>query len=73
MPQSISHKDTGSATVISLPYPKGEGGDWLIKVDTDVRAWALGIPGVNFCPSIRFWEVNFAWALGFWQFLTKNV
>ena len=36
-------------------------------------AWALGISGINFCPGIRFWEVNFAWALGFGHFLTKNV
>ena len=50
------------------------GGDSLIKLGTDVRARALGIfRGVNFCPGIRFWEVNFARALGFWQFLTKNV
>ena len=52
---------------------KSEGGDSLINIGTDVRAWALGISGVNFWPGIRFWEVNFAWALGFWQFLTKNV
>ena len=51
----------------------GEGGGFLIKVGTDVQAWALGISGVNFCLGIRFWEVNFAWALDFWQFLTKNV
>ena len=51
---------------------RGEG-DCLIKVGTDVRAWALGILGVNFCPGSRFWEVNFARELGFWQFLTKNV
>ena len=51
----------------------GGGGDSLIKVGTDVWAWALGILGVNFCLGIRFWEVNFAQALGFWQFLTKNV
>ena len=38
-----------------------------------MRARALGISGVNFCPGIRFCEVNFAQALGFWQFLTKNV
>ena len=50
-----------------------EGGDSLIKVGTDVRTRALGILGVNFCPGSRFWEVNFAQALGFWQFLTKNV
>ena len=47
------------------------GGDSLIKVGTDVRARALGILGVNVCPGSRFWEVNFARALGFWQFLTK--
>ena len=35
----------------------------------NVRARALGISGVNFCPGIRFWEVNFARALGFLQFL----
>ena len=50
-----------------------EGGDYLIKVGTDVQAQALGILGVSFCPGVRFWEINFAWALGFWQFLTKNV
>ena len=44
-----------------------------MKVSTDVRARALGILGVNFCPGIRFCEVNFAQALGFWQYLTKNV
>ena len=49
------------------------GGHSLIKVGIDVRALALGVSGVNFCPGIRFWEVNFARALGFWQFLTKNV
>ena len=49
-----------------------EGGDSLIKVGTDVRAWTLGFSGVNFCPGIRFWEVSFAWVLGFWQFLTKK-
>ena len=38
---------------------EGEGGDSLIKVGTDVRARALGISGVNFCPGIRFWEENF--------------
>ena len=51
---------------------EGEG-DSLIKVGTDVPARALGIFRVNFCLGIRFWEVNFARALGFWQFLTKNV
>ena len=43
-------------------------GDSLIKVGTNVRARALGISGVNFCPGIRFWKVNSARALGFWQF-----
>ena len=38
-----------------------------------MRAQALGISGVNFCPDIRFCEVNFAQALGFWQFFAKNV
>ena len=47
------------------------GGDSL-KVDTDVRARALSILGISFCPGSRFWEVNFARALGFWQFLTKK-
>ena len=41
----------------------GGGGHFLIKVRTDVRVRALGILGVNFYPGIRFWEVNFAWAL----------
>ena len=31
----------------------GGGGDSLIKVGTDVRAWTLGISGVNFCTGIR--------------------
>ena len=47
-------------------------GDSLIKVGTDVWAQKLGISGVNFCQAIRFWEVNFAWGLGLWQFLTKK-
>ena len=53
----------------------GRGGEStsLIKVGVDVWAWTLGISGVNFCLGVRFWEVNFARALGFWQFLTKNV
>ena len=41
-----------------------------------MRARAFGISGVNFCPGIRFWEVNFAGALAFLQFLPfdkKNV
>ena len=29
------------------------GGDSLMKVGTDVRAWALSILGVNFCAGIR--------------------
>ena len=36
-----------------------------------MQAQASGILGVNFCTGIRFWEVNFARALGFRQFLTK--
>ena len=41
------------------PHYYSEGGrrgagDSLIKVGTDVRARALGILGVNFCPGIRF-------------------
>ena len=52
---------------------RGGGGNSLIKVGTDMWARALGILGINFCPGSRFWEVNFARALGFWQFLTKNV
>ena len=44
------------------------GGDSLIKVGTNVRTGALGISGVNFCQGIRFWEVNFARALGFYNF-----
>ena len=32
----------------------GGGSDSLRKVGTDVRARALGISGVNFCPGIRF-------------------
>ena len=51
----------------------GEGrGDSLRKVGTDVRARVLGIAGVNFCPGIKFCELNFALALGVWQLL-KNV
>ena len=33
---------------------KKGGGDCLRKVGTHVRAQALGILGVNFCPGIRF-------------------
>ena len=53
----------------------GGGGDSLRKVGTHVWAWAwaLGILGVNFCPGIRFWGVNFVRELGFWQFLTKKM
>ena len=51
---------------------RGGGGDSLIKAGTDVRARASSILGVNFCPGIRFWELNFARALGFWQFWTKK-
>ena len=50
----------------------GGGGDSLRKVGTDVRARALGISGVNFCPGIKFCELNFARALGVWQLLTKK-
>ena len=32
----------------------------------------LGISGVNFCLCIRFCELNFVQALGFWQLLTKK-
>ena len=57
----------------SSVFEGGEGVDSLIKVGTrDVRARALSISGVNFCPGIRFWEVKFARPLGFWQFLTKK-
>ena len=57
------------------PFEMSRGGevDSLIKVGTDVRDRALGISLVNFCPGIRFCEVNFAQTLGFWLFLTKNV
>ena len=30
-------------------------------------AQALGFSGLNFCLSIRFWEVNFAWVLTFFD------
>ena len=43
------------------------GEDSLLKVGTDVRARALGISWVHFCPGIRLWEINFSRALGFWQ------
>ena len=46
-----------------MKLKRGGGGDSLIKVGSDVRARALGILGINFCPGIRFWEVNFARAL----------
>ena len=52
---------------------KGEEVNSLIKIGTDVRARALGFSGVNFCPGIRFWEVNFARALGFCNFSQKCV
>ena len=52
----------------------GEGGDSLIRIGMDVwaralgtcisDARALGISGVNLCPGIRSWEVNFAQAFG---------
>ena len=38
----------------------GEGGNSLIMVCTYVLAWAIGFSGINFCPGIRFLEVNFA-------------
>ena len=56
---------------LSFDEPRG-GGDSLIRVGTDVRAQALGMLGVNFCLGIRFWDVNFARTLGYWQFLTKK-
>ena len=55
------------------PLKWAEGSDSLIKVSAEVRAQALGILGVNFCPGIMFCGVNFAQALSLWQFLTKNV
>ena len=63
----------GYHAYIRAPWCKweNEGGLLPKKVGTDVRARAFGILGVNFCPGSRFWEVNFAKALGFWQFLTK--
>ena len=48
-----------------LIYGNLRGGDSLIKVGTDVRAQTLGISGVNFCPCIRFCELNFVQALVF--------
>ena len=36
-----------------------------------MQTLALGISGVNFCPGIRFWELNFARALGFWAIFDK--
>ena len=42
----------------------GGGGDSLIRAGTDVWAQTFGISGVNLCPGIRSWEVNFAQALG---------
>ena len=55
------NKDKKRPNCFLLSIERG-GGDYLIKVGTDVRARALGISGVNFCPDIRFWEANFAWA-----------
>ena len=51
------------------------GGDFLIKVGTDVRAWALGISGVNFCPGIRFDKrvKNVAYLLKIFNFGTLKV
>ena len=56
----------------SCRFNEGGGGGTLIKVGTDVRARALGISGVNFCPGITFCELNFARALGVWQLFTKK-
>ena len=50
------------------PLKWAEESDSLIKVGTDVQAQALGISGVNFCPGIRFCELNFVKALGFGNF-----
>ena len=51
----------------------GGGGDCLRKVGTHVRAQALGILGVKFCPGIRFWGVNFARELGFLAIFDKKI
>ena len=40
--------------------------DSLIKLSMDVQVQALSFSEVNFCPGIKFWEVKFAQALGFW-------
>ena len=52
--QSDSSTNTDDHFTDFQTTPNGGGGDSLIKVGTDVRARALGISGVNFCPSIRF-------------------
>ena len=56
----------------TMVHVGNEGGDSLIKVGTDV--WAPGIRYFRgqFLPGSRLWEVNFAQALGFWQFLIKE-
>ena len=38
----------------------------------DVWARALGISGINFCPGIRFWEVNFARGIRFLVIFDKK-
>ena len=43
--------------------PRG-GGDFLIKVGTDVRARALGFSGVNFCKGIRLLGGTFCLVFG---------
>ena len=58
---------------LSIRGGGGGGGGLPNKGRYGVRARASGILGVNFGLGIRFWEVNFAWALGFRQFLTKNI
>ena len=49
---------------IAATITRGRGGDSLIKVGTDVRARVLSISGVNFCPSMKFCELNFARSIG---------
>ena len=69
LPKMVGSEGIPNLLLLEL---EARGGDSLIKVGTDVWAWALGISGVDFCLGIRFWEVNFTRALGFWQFLTKK-
>ena len=47
-------------------------GDFLMKVGTDVRARALGISGVNFCPGIRFLGSKFCLSIRFWAIFDKK-